>query len=241
MTEQPDGPQREHARTYVLLAALDGAREDLVAAVDGSVPLLADSAGAGAEVEIRVLIGIDDDPFPAANPGTRPMDAIVTLQPAKESSDPSLVNAVSADLVDLVRSMVAADESAVVVGWPQPIVPGSTAELRYLYLMRRKPDLTVDNYINHYFTRHSAFGLHLRGITSYTQIHADLASSAALGRSVGLTSPPYDSISELCFHSIEEFFAGVTPEAAEASNDELLFVDRDRSVSLCTTDRGASR
>ena len=41
---------------------------------------------------------------------------------------------------------------------------------------------------------------------------------------------------ELAFDSVDELLAGVTPEAMEASTDELGFVDREQSVSFCTTD-----
>jgi hypothetical protein len=227
-------PDRGTVRVSLLLAArdpLDAHLGEELAAGSSSI-----IAAMPPEVDVQVLTHIDDDPFPAANPGGRAMDAVLVVEGPTAAVGTGRIGDALVPVLRELRPSILSDASGVMVGWPQPIIAGPPARLRYLYLMRRRADLAPDAYVDHYFHRHSAFGFHLGGIRSYTQVHADLAATAALGEQLELTSAPYDSISELQFDSIDEFFQGVTAEAAEASNDELVFVDRDRSISFCTTE-----
>ncbi len=122
------------------------------------------------------------------------------------------------------------------VGSPQHIIEGRWSTQRYLYLMRRRADIAHDAYVDHYFHHHSDFARHLTSITAYNQIHIDQAASKDLAWSIGVGVHHVDSVSELSFESIEEFFAGMEPEALGAAEDELTFVDRANSVSFALTD-----
>ena len=130
--------------------------------------------------------------------------------------------------------LIDVSRSGVIVGRPQAIIDGLPSKLRYLYLMRRKAELTHADYLDHYFHHHSSYAFHLTGICAYTQVHVEPDASATLARRLGLGVHEIDSVTELSFDTLDGFFAGVTPEAAEVSVDELHFVDREQSVSFCT-------
>ena len=112
----------------------------------------------------------------------------------------------------------------------------SVPALRYLYLMRRKAGTDTDAYVDYYFHHHSRFGFVTPGIAGYTQFHVDGTASSAAARELGFGTHAVDSVSELHFHGLDAFFAGVADGrlGAEALADEELFVDRDNSVSFCT-------
>jgi EthD domain len=181
---------------------------------------------------VIALVEMADDPFPPANPRARPFEAVLELQAPGEAP---LVRW-AAPAVDALRDLVHPDLSAAIVGEPQEIIPCSPAPLRYLYTMRRKAGTTHAEYLDYYLHHHARFGPRTPGIVGYTQFHCDPAVSAAAAAELGLGIHAIDSVSELHFEALDEFFTGVADGrlGAEAAADEERFVDRANSVSFCT-------
>jgi len=220
-------------RVQLFLAARDGCRAELGEAT------LAAAAGvterAGPAVRVITMVELDEDPFPASNPRARPFEVVLEVQAAGVPTE-SLVATLEGVPTGL-GALAQLDLSAVVVGAPWFAVPCPPTPLRYLYLMRRKAGTTHEQYLDHYVTRHSLFGIATPGIAGYTQVHADLPASAGAAHRLGVGGWAVDSVSELHMRSLEEFFAAVSTwsGASEAPLDELNFVDRANSVSCCTT------
>ena len=186
---------------------------------------------------MRVLTGIADDPFPDFNPGVAPMDVVLELDGPAENLIVDRAASFLGPLVAAVEPLIDPRASGAVFGRPQQIIGGPHSALRYLYLMRRRSDLSHAAYLDHFFHHHSTYAFHLTGIRAYTQVHLDPEATARLAQAVGLDDIGLDSITDLSIDSLDAFFIGVAPAAAEASTDELRFVDRHRSVSFCATDR----
>jgi len=219
MLVHPDAvPDRRLVRAQLLFAAREGCRDDLAFE-------LADAAGSA-----------QLDPFPSVNPICRPMDVVLDVEGPAGILSAERVAAALAGIVDGVDGLAHADLSGALVGSPQHLIKGPWSNLRYLYLMRRKADVSRDAYLDHYFHRHSDFARHLKSVSAYNQIHVDPAASKDLARQLGMGVHQVDSVSELSFESVEGFFAGMEPEAAGAAEDELTFVDRANSVSFVLAD-----
>jgi hypothetical protein len=237
MTVAPDAvPDTTTQRVQVLLAARGGCRDHL-AEIAGA--LAREAAGAlGERARVVLLTEIDDDPFPAANPLCRPFDVVLELEADAEVHLGTLVGALD-DLGERVDEHAHRDLSGVLVGAPQAIIPCDPTPLRYLYFMRRKAHTTRDAYLDYYFHQHSRFGFATPNIAGYTQLHVDPHRSAEAARHLGLGSTVCDSVSELHLESLEAFFAGIGDGrlGEEAAADEATFVDRDNSVSICTSSR----
>jgi len=229
-------PDSSVLRVQVLLAARGGCRGELPAALAGVAVEAALTLGA--EGRVIVLTEIDEDPFPRANPLCRPFDAVLELQTDARIGLDALVGSVDGigcGLADVVH----VDLSGVIVGAPQSITPCEPTPLRYLYFMRRRAHTTRDEYLDYYFHHHSRFGFATPNIAGYSQFHVDPDASAVAAARLGLGSTVVDSVSELHLDSLESFFAGIGDGrlGEEAAADEALFVDRDNSVSICTTSR----
>lgn len=235
MTVSADAvPDRSVVRLQLLLAARGGCRTELA---DEARRLAGDAAARlGPEARVVVLTQVDDDPFPAANPLCRPFDAVVELQAAASLGAGALLDGVDG-AGDRLAEVVYVDLSGALVGAPQLIIDCEPSPLRYLYLMRRRAHTTRDAYLDYYFHHHSRFGFATPNIAGYTQFHVDPAASADAARRLGLGSTVVDSVSELHLESLESFFAGIGDGrlGAEAAADEERFVDRENSVSFCTT------
>ena len=129
------------------------------------------------------------------------------------------------DLVDRGGSFTMAGDRLIFTG-------GAVAgPIRYWYCMRRREDFSHDDFLARYRDVHSQFGLATTGIDGYTQWHADLEASAAVGERLGLGTCHYDSISVLEIADLDRFFAAAmsTDIGERAMADEELFVDRANS------------
>jgi hypothetical protein len=227
-------PDAGMIRVQLLLAARGGCRDELFArALDIAT---AAAASLGPDSRVVVLMQIDGDPFPAANPLCRPFDAVVEVQASADVGVDRLVDAVDG-VGTLLDDVIHRDLSGVLVGSPQILIDCEPVELRYLYLMRRRAHTSRESYLDHYFHRHSRFGFATPNIAGYTQFHVDPAASASVAARLGLGSTVVDSVSELHIESLESFFAGIGDGrlGMEAAADEETFVDRVNSVSFCAT------
>jgi EthD domain len=227
-------PDSSLARVAVLLASRGGCRGELAAAVR-------EAAGAAAAVlagraRVIVLVEIDEDPFPAANPLCRPFDAVLEVQGDAALGVAPMVDALR-DLAPRLADVAHLDLSGCLIGAPQEIIPCEPTPLRYLYLMRRRAHTTRAEYFDYYFHHHARFGFATPNISGYTQLHVDPDASASAARRLGVGSTVVDSVSELHMESLPAFFAGIGDGrlGAEAGADEERFVDRANSVSFCTS------
>ena len=227
-------PDRSLHRVQVLLAAAPGMRTTLQEQIETVAKDV--SANFVASVRICALSQINDDPCPSMNPEGCGFDAVIDIHGPSELVSMGTVFHALSDIPTALSGLIDESKSGAVIGWPQEVIPGPRCALRYLYLMRRKDGVSRDDYFDHYFHRHSEFAFHLKGIKAYTQVHVDIEASNELSAALGFGLRDVDSVTELTFDSVNEFFAGVEPRAAEASEDELLFVDREHSVSFCSID-----
>jgi len=226
-------PDRSVVRVAVLLAARGGCRAELAAA--GREAAGAAARTLGDRARVMVLVGIDDDPFPAANPLCRPFDLVLEAQAGAGAGPEPLLDAIG-DLGGRLGDIAHLDLSGCLVGAPQELIPCPPTPLRYLYLMRRRAHTTRAAYLDYYLQHHSRFGFATPNISGYTQLHVDPVASAIAAHRLGVGSTVVDSVSELHIESLPAFFAGVADGrlGAEAAADEERFVDRDNSVSFCT-------
>jgi len=220
-------------RLQILLAARGGCRAELANRLEGEgrkTAALFDRQG-----HVSVLVQIDEDPFPLANPLCRPYDAVLEVESSAEAGLPSFVDAVDG-IGERLGDVVHGDLSAALIGAPQAIIRTHPTPLRYLYLMRRKSGTSREDYLSYYFHHHSNFGFRTPGIAGYSQFHVDQVQSAMLGRRLGFGICAIDSVSELYLDSLEDFLdkIGDGKLGAEAAADEAKFVDRVNSVSFCT-------
>jgi hypothetical protein len=228
---QPDVRTR---RLQVLLAARGGCRQELAGRMEAEASKT--SGQFGHPGRVTLLVQVDDDPFPRANPLLRPYDAVLEVESTGEAGVQSFSDAVDG-IGERLADVVHGDLSAVLIGAPQVIIPCEPTPVRYLYLMRRKAGTTREAYIDHYFHNHSGFGFRTPAIAGYTQFHVDLAESAVLSHRLGFGVWAFDSVSELYMDSLEDFLARIAEDerlGVEATADEVRFVDRDNSVSFTT-------
>lgn len=112
-----------------------------------------------------------------------------------------------------------------------------------MYCIRKRADLTNEEFHTYWREKHSAFIRSLATAiraTKYIQSHTlDTPINNEIVRSRGLNPQPYDGVTELWWNSMEEFLAGVnSPEGVEAAQkyiaDESNFVDFSQSCAFLT-------
>lgn len=220
-------------RLQVLLAARGGCRAELAeragAEANAAVKRLDDDA------RVQWLVHLDDDPFLTQPPLCRPFDVVLEVEVPAERGARALTDAV-AGLGERLDDIVQPDLSGALVGAPQKLIPCAPAPVRYVYLMRRRAGTTHEQYIDHYFHRHSRMGFATPAITGYTQFHVDAAASREACAGLGFGVWGADSVSELHMESLQDFFEAAMGGrlGEEAIADEELFVDRVNSVGFCT-------
>jgi hypothetical protein len=128
------------------------------------------------------------------------------------------------------------DISSLVVGVDVVFVAPPAAPVRYQYLMRRNASFTHSTYLERYAKVHSRFGLVTPGHLGYVQLHVDPAASRQAAARAGIGGWACDSVSELYLESQETFLSALSKSGfgREAIADEEVFVDRERSLDLCS-------
>ncbi len=115
--------------------------------------------------------------------------------------------------------------------------------IRLVYLLRRKPGVSREEFQAYWRDKHGPFvaGLAPRfGIRRYVQSHAfDNPLDAMMVQSRGTSDKGFDGVTEIWWDSVEAFMAEAgTADGAEAArafvDDEANFVDFGRSIAFFT-------
>jgi hypothetical protein len=97
--------------------------------------------------------------------------------------------------------------------------------------MRRRRELSHEDYARHYAEVHSSFGYRTRGVKGYAQFHVDPLASAQAVTSSGLGTCDFDGVSQLYMASLTRFLLATPINGAMgAVEDEKRFVDRESSA-----------
>jgi EthD domain len=109
--------------------------------------------------------------------------------------------------------------------------------IKLLYCLRRRPELTLQEFQQHWAGHHSRFGRASRQVLRYVQYHAlldDPIRQALPQAGAGEEHPaPYDGMAAAWFQSPEALAQSMTsPDVAAALEDEKLFIDHSRSSAV---------
>lgn len=110
--------------------------------------------------------------------------------------------------------------------------------LKLVYLLRRKPGLTLEEFQGHWLERHTHFGLTNPAVRRYVQYHtlADDPIREALAQAAdGPQRESYDGVAIAWFDDIDGMRHAMQGDAvAAALEDEKHFIDHSRSVAVLT-------
>ena len=96
--------------------------------------------------------------------------------------------------------------------------------VRAIAILKRRPDLTFQQFVDHWRNVHAPLALQIPGVVKYVQ-------SPSLQRPGATSEPRADGLAEIWFESIESYRAGfATPAAAALLADERNFLDLDKTV-----------
>ncbi len=91
--------------------------------------------------------------------------------------------------------------------------------VRAVAILKRRPDLTFQQFVDHWRNVHAPLALQIPGVVKYVQ-------SPALQRPGATSEPRADGLAEIWFETMETYRAGFTTPAAEALlADERNFLD----------------
>lgn len=97
--------------------------------------------------------------------------------------------------------------------------------------MRRRHDLTAEEYFRHYEEVYPRFGLRVVGAAGSSQFHVDAESTRRACERAGFGIWQVSSVSKLHLASVEEFLAAAKSNAKIGfAEDEEKFIDRRHSV-----------
>jgi len=155
-----------------------------------------------------------------------PFDAVVQLACDETTATLSDSLAMIAERLD---TWIDRSRSAVLVGDEVKITAGGGTILIVMPL-RRRPELTHDQFMAHWFERHADLGEAVEGVR-YRQNHVDYAATDALAERLGFTFEPMDGLTESYFTTADEAFELMSREevAVAAIEDEKRFIDHSRS------------
>jgi hypothetical protein len=175
-----------------------------------------------------VMARIDRDPFKLASkaPGYD-----VTLELCARAERATFVTAFEGISEHLPSAHADRAASAVLVGSDYVFRPSLRQPIRFQYAMRRRADLSHEDYARHYAEVHSEFGYRTRGVDGYAQFHVDVRASEEACAASGFGTSDFDGISQLRMGSLTRFLLAAPLNAAMgAVKDEKRFVDRARSA-----------
>lgn len=104
--------------------------------------------------------------------------------------------------------------------------------IKVVYCLRRKPELSVEEFQKYWLETHAEFGKNIPGVKRYVQVHAlggEVAEMMAAGHPAG-KNEAFDGVAELWFEEEDLRNLPGTEGALAAVQDEANFIDFDRSV-----------
>lgn len=179
-----------------------------------------------------VWLACEEDPLRMTGDGqpVRAFDASIGLEMNAGDAGAQFEGLVEG-LASRLDAWIHADLSSVQVGSNKVFRESAPTPVRYQYCMRRRFDLTAEEYFKHYEEVHSQIGLKTQGICGYTQLHLDAESTRRGCERAGFGLWQYCSVSILHLASLEEFLAvGRANARTGFAEDEERFVDRRNSV-----------
>jgi hypothetical protein len=197
-----------------LLLGLDGGAGSVGSCYDVVSPLLAKSSPDGTPLPVPPV----------------PFDVLVEVR--VPGAEPELSGEVLRAIAEALgpEPGVESERSAVLAGVEHTVIPGSGTAFA-VGLIRRRPDLSREDFVSHWRDRHVAFARRVSGSTGYRQLHAVPAFSTAVAAKLGIPDAGFDGAG-LMFVADLASMAQVrsTPEVRrDATEDEMRFVDHARS------------
>ena len=110
--------------------------------------------------------------------------------------------------------------------------------IKVVYCIRRKPDMSVEEFRKYWLETHAEFGKRIPGVKRYIQVHAfegELAEMMAGGHPAG-KNEPFDGVAELWFEEEDLKKLPGTEGALAALQDEANFIDFERSTIFLATE-----
>ncbi|GAB4341342.1 MAG: hypothetical protein Kow0099_17950 [Candidatus Abyssubacteria bacterium] len=104
--------------------------------------------------------------------------------------------------------------------------------IKVMYCLRRRPELSREQFQNYWLETHAEFGKNIPGVKRYVQAHTlggELAEMLAAGHPAG-KNEPFDGVAELWFEEEGLRELPGQPGSLAAVQDEANFIDFDRSV-----------
>ena len=99
--------------------------------------------------------------------------------------------------------------------------------LKAIYLIRRKPGMSVEDFHRYWREVHGAIAARIPGLRRYVQCHAVAGPTGG--------EPDYDGAAEVWFDDMDALRrAAASPEYAVAREDERRFIDLERSILIFT-------
>lgn len=157
-----------------------------------------------------------------------PFDAIIQFA-ASDAGDVPVMTDALARLASRLEPWLDPGRSAVLVGQEIPITQG-IGPIMVSMPLRRLPQLTHQEFMQHWFERHASLGEAVEGVR-YRQNHVDAAETSALAARMGLHFEPMDGLTESYLMTVDEAVEMFTRDevAIGAIEDEKRFIDHSRS------------
>jgi len=181
---------------------------------------------------VNVMARIARDPFALTSklPGH---DVTIELRADAELS--AFTHAITGARSDLPSASADPVATVVLIGSDYLFRPCSPHAVRFQYMMRRRPDLTLEAFARHYREVHSDFGYKTWGVQGYAQLHVDPLASAEAVTLSGLGTCNFDGVSQLYMSALTKFLLASPINGARGMiKDEKRFVDRDNSIMFAS-------
>lgn len=110
--------------------------------------------------------------------------------------------------------------------------------IKLVYCIRRKPELSVEEFQKYWLETHADFGKNIPGVKRYIQVHAlggELQEMLAAAHPAG-KNEPYDGVAELWFEEEGLRNLAGAEGALAAVRDEANFIDFERSAIFLATE-----
>ena len=158
----------------------------------------------------------------------RPFDVAYQLSSADSGALEAMNEAVAA-MAQALGAHVDRTSAAVLVGQEIAITRGD-GPIYNIMPLRRRPELSHDEFMHHWFDRHASLGEGVEGVR-YRQNHVDYAATDALAERAGVRFEPMDGLTESYFDSIDAAVAVLSQKEVEvdAIEDEKRFIHHPRS------------